>query len=164
VALGGRVRAESQTGSREIDAETFFVSQLQTLLQSNELLTAVWFPTVPARTGAAFVEISRRFGDFALVGVAAQLTLTEKQVVSTAHLALMGVAETPLRVRQAEAFLLGRQTGEELFRAAAELASRDLHPDTDLHATGEYRRDVARVLVARALSKAAERAQKGGIT
>jgi carbon-monoxide dehydrogenase medium subunit len=162
VALGGRVQAESSAGSREMAAEAFFVSQLQTLLQSNELLTAVWFPAAPAHTGVAFVEISRRFGDFALVGVAAQLTLAEDHAIIAAHLALMGVGETPLRASQAELFLLGKQAGEDVFRAAAELASNGLAPDSDLHATGEYRRDVARVLVERALSKAAERAQQGG--
>jgi carbon-monoxide dehydrogenase medium subunit len=161
-ALEGRVRAESRAGSRDIFAEEFFTDSLQTSLMSKELLVEVRFPVAPPRTGIAFSEVSRRHGDFALVGVAAQLTLDETGTISAAHLALMGVAETPVRMREAEALLLGQLPGEELFHTAAEKACADLDPPTDLHASSEYRRSVAGVLVRRALHTAAEQAVQRG--
>jgi CO/xanthine dehydrogenase FAD-binding subunit len=124
------------------------------------LLTEVWFPAAPPHSGSAFIEVSRRHGDFALVGVAAQLTLGEHDTISVAHLALMGVAATPRRVQTAEALLLGEKPNEATFTAAAEQAIVDLDPDTDMHASADYRRRVASVLVLRALHTAAERARK----
>ena len=162
LALGGYVRAESHTGSRQIPAEAFFVSQLQTSLTPTELLTEAWFPIAPPRSGAAFIEVSRRHGDFALVGVAAQLTLYENGTIAAAHLALMGVAATAVRPQAAEASLLGQRLEEAAFTAAAEQIVAYLDPDTDLHASAGYRRDVAVVLVNRALHTAANRAKQGG--
>lgn len=162
LALGGYVHAESHTGSRQIPAEAFFVSQLQTSLTPTELLTEAWFPIAPLRSGAAFVEVSRRHGDFALVGVAAQLTLHENGTIAAAHLALMGVAATPVRAEAAEVSLLGQHPDEEAFTAAAKQITADLDPDTDLHASAEYRRSVAVVLVNRALHTAANHAHQGG--
>jgi len=161
LALGGYVRAESHTGSRQIPAEAFFVSQLQTSLTPTELLTEAWFPIAPPRSGAAFIEVSRRHGDFALVGVAAQLTLYENGTIAAAHLALMGVAATAVRPQAAEASLLGQRLEEAAFTAAAEQIVAYLDPDTDLHASAGYRRDVAVVLVNRALHTAANRARQG---
>jgi carbon-monoxide dehydrogenase medium subunit len=129
---------------------------------SKELLVEARFPIVPARTGVAFSEISRRHGDFALVGVAAQLSLHETGTISAAHLALMGVAETPIRMHGAEALLLDQQPAEELFQAAADKACADLDAPTDLHASSEYRRSVAGVLVRHALHTATEQAMQRG--
>jgi carbon-monoxide dehydrogenase medium subunit len=162
LALGGHVRVESNEGSRDIPAEAFFVDALQTALTSKELLTEAWFPVAPPRSGAAFVEVSRRQGDFALVGVAAQLTLSEDATISSAHLALMGVAATPVRVQTAEGLLVGEQPGEALFAAVAEQAVANLNPDADVHASAAYRRHIAGVLVCRALQTAADRARQGG--
>ncbi len=162
LALNGYVHAQSLREEREIAAGALFVSQLQTSLTYKELLTEAWFPAAPPRSGAAFVEVSRRHGDFALVGIAAQLTLSENGTISEAHLALMGVAETPIRVQAAEALLIGGHPGEALFDAAAARATANLDPDTDLHASAAYRRHVASVLVSRALHTAAERAHQEG--
>jgi carbon-monoxide dehydrogenase medium subunit len=159
-ALGGHVRAESYAGGRDIPAETFFAGQLQTSLTSKELLIEARFPIAPPRTGTAFSEVSRRHGDFALVGVAVQLSLHDNGTISSAHLALMGVAETPLRMLEAEAMLLDQQPGEALFSAAAERACFDLDPAEDIHASSQYRRNVAGVLISRALHTAAEQANK----
>jgi len=161
LALDGHVRAESQSGSREISAETFFISQLQTALTAQELLTEAWFPVAPPHSGVAFLEVSRRHGDFALVGVAAQLTLHENGTIAAAHIALMGVAMTPVRAQAAEALLLGAHPGEAVFTAAAEQATADLDPDADMHASAAYRQSVAGVLVSRALHTAAARANPG---
>jgi CO/xanthine dehydrogenase FAD-binding subunit len=159
-ALGGHIMAASSGGSRNIAAEAFFIGQLQTSLTGNELLIEARFPVVPPRSGTAFCEVSRRHGDFALVGVAAQLSLHENRAISAAHLALMGVAEIPLRIQEAEAILLDQQPSDALFNAVAERICSDLDPASDLHASAAYRRSVAGVLVVRALQTAAERANK----
>jgi len=157
-ALGGHVRVESLAGSREIPAQEFFVGPLETSLTSQELLTEVWLPAAPAFSGVAFVEVSRRHGDYALVGIAAQLTMDKDSTITMACLALMGVAETPLRLYEAEAALVGKRPDEQLFNAAAELSITNLDPEADLHASGEYRRAVAGVLINRALHMAVDHA------
>jgi carbon-monoxide dehydrogenase medium subunit len=102
--------------------------------------------------------VSRRHGDFALVGVAALVTLDETGLIREGRLAFTGAAPTPIRPAQAEASLAGQRPAVELFRAAGELASADLDPHDDVHATAEYRREVGAVLARRALVQAAERA------
>ncbi|HLZ57276.1 MAG TPA: xanthine dehydrogenase family protein subunit M [Ktedonosporobacter sp.] len=162
LALGGHISAESQEGRRRIPAEAFFVSELQTALASTELLTEVWFPLAPPRSGASFVEVSRRHGDFALVGAATQLTLHEDGTIAAAHLALLGVAPTPVRIQAVEALLQDARPNATLFSEAAEQAMAALDPPADMHASAQYRREVAGVLVSRALHTALERAHQGG--
>ncbi|TMC22751.1 MAG: xanthine dehydrogenase family protein subunit M [Chloroflexi bacterium] len=161
LALGGHVRVTSQHGSRILPAHELFLDQLQTALTSDELLTEVWFPNAPPRSGVAFVEVSRRHGDYALVGVAAQLTLQHDNAIAAARLALLGVDATPVRPSEAEALLLGEQPTEALFKMVAEQVSAGLNPMTDLHASSDYRRQVAAVLVKRALQAAVQHALQG---
>ncbi len=161
-ALGGSVRVEALGGSREIPAQEFFVGPLQTSLTSQELLTEIWFPAAPSFSGAAFVEVSRRHGDYALVGVAVQLTMEKNDTILAAHIALMGVAETPLRLDEAEAMLVGKQPNERLFNTVAALSMTALDPAADLHASGEYRRSVAGVVVNRALHMAVNHVNQRG--
>ena len=161
-ALGGHMRVESLAGSRTISAEEFFVGPLQTSITSQEMVTEAWFPVAPALSGTAFIEVSRRHGDYALVGIAAQLTTDENDTILAAHLALMGVGETPVRLSEAEAALVGERPSEALFNAVAELSIAGLDPDADLHASGEYRRYVASVLVNRALRLAVDSANQEG--
>ncbi len=158
LALGGHVHVEGAQENRTIAAEDFFVSELQTALTSQELLSEARFPITPPRSGVAFIEVSRRHGDFALVGVALQVTLRESGAIDVAHIALFGVAETPIRAHAAEALLAGNRPDAELFRAATEQAIADLSPTTDIHASADYRRAVAGTLVSRALALATSRA------
>jgi carbon-monoxide dehydrogenase medium subunit len=162
MALDGVVRVESHRGSRTIPAAELFLDQLQTSLASDELITEIYFPVAQPRTGTAFVEVSRRHGDFALVGVAAQLTLNEDQTIADARLALLGVAATPVSAQEMTAMLIGAQPGDEIFSAVAEQASSSLDPASDIHASAQYRRHVANTLVKRALQTAAHRASQGG--
>lgn len=162
LALGGHVHVTSPHGSRLLPAHELFVDQLQTALTSDELLTEAWFPAAPPRSGVGFIEVSRRHGDFALVGVAVQLTLQDDHAIAAAQLALLGVDATPVRAAEAEALLLGEQPTEALFKMAGERASADLNPVTDLHASSDYRRQVAAVLIKRALQVAVQHALQGG--
>ncbi len=163
VALDGFVHVEAQDGTRDIAATEFFIGQLQSALTSRELLTAVRLPIAPPRSGAVFLEVSRRHGDYALVGVAAQLTFDQDDTISEARLALMGVADTPVRALASEAELLQQRPSQELFKHAAGRAVIDLYPPDDLHATAEYRVQVTTVLIERALQEATSRARKGAV-
>ena len=101
-----------------------------------------------------------RHGDFALVGVAASVTLGDDGLIREARLAFAGAGDGPIRARKAESMLVGQNPHESIFREASLAATEDLDPVTDIHATGEYRRKVAAVIARRALVAAAEKASR----
>jgi CO/xanthine dehydrogenase FAD-binding subunit len=157
-ALDARIVVRSTRGTRIIPAADFFLSYLDTALDHDDVVLAVELPVAAPRSGAAFREISRRHGDFAMAGVAATLTLAPDGRIADARLALSGVASTPVRAHAAEAVLAGHPPTDDLFAAAADAACRDLDPPDDIHATAAYRSHIAGVLVRRALRAAHERA------
>jgi carbon-monoxide dehydrogenase medium subunit len=160
-ALDGVMHVHGPGGSRAIPAEEFFVTHLTTALEPEEVLVEIELPRAAPRTGAAFLEVSRRHGDYALVGVAAQLTLEADGTVADARVCLTGVADTPWRCAEAERALVGAGAAGSYHRAAAEAAEgarADLEPAADLHASSAYRRDVAGTLVERAVPAAAAHA------
>jgi CO/xanthine dehydrogenase FAD-binding subunit len=158
-ALDGELVVRSRTRQRTLKAEQFFVAYLTTAAEPTELLVEVRLPAVPPRTGAAFVEVSRRHGDFALVGVAASVTLDEAGVCTGCAIALTGVGPTPVVARDAARALIGVTPTPEAFEDVGRRAAAPLRPDGDLHASSEYRTHVAGVLTRRALARAAERAR-----
>src|SRR5262249_32238354 len=129
-------------------------------LEPDELLMAVSFAVPTAGSGWCFTEVARRHGDFALVAVAAVLTLDQESTIASARLALGGVGPVPVRARAAERVLVGQPATEEVFRAAAAAGAADdaLDPEDDLHASAAYRRHLAGVLTRRALTVAGARA------
>jgi aerobic carbon-monoxide dehydrogenase medium subunit len=140
---------------RWVDAAEFFVGPLMTVMAPDELLTEVELPPLPANAGWGFVEIARRHGDYALMGVAAVVALDAAGEWSHARLAYVNAGGTPMRGRSAEQVLLGQRPDVEAFIAAAEEAARaDIDPVGDVHATPAYRRHLARVLTVRALEQA----------
>ncbi len=140
---------------RWVDAADFFVGPLMTVLQADELLTEVELPPMPPGAGWAFVEVARRHGDYALMGVAAVVALNSAGECSHVRLTFVNAGGTPLRGRTAEQLVIGQQPDEELFRAAGETAATtDIDPVGDVHATPAYRRQLARVLTVRALEQA----------
>jgi carbon-monoxide dehydrogenase medium subunit len=151
LALDAEIVARSLRGQRAIPARDFFLDYLTTALEPDELLVEVRVPAVPG--GAAFQEVARRHGDFAIAGAAA-VVMVEEGVVRDARIALLGVGPTPVRATEAEALLRGGRAGEELFREAAEKAAAGLEPSSDVHAPAGYRRRVAAVLTRRALMEA----------
>ena len=157
VALDATLVARSTRGERQISASEFFAGHFTTALAPDECLVEIRFPAWPGGAGATFEEVSRRHGDFAMVGVAAVVRSGAAGDVADARIVLTGVGGTPVRAHEAEALLRGARAGREAFEAAAERAARDLEPPSDLHATRAYRRHVARVLVRRALERAAAR-------
>ena len=146
--------------ARTVTAGEFFVGYLTTVLAPDELLTEIRVPPMPLGTGWSFQEVSRRWGDFALVGVAAVLRVVDGRVAH-ARLAFTGVGATPVRALQAEAALIGQPPSDAVFREASQQAAAHLQPDSDLHASALYRREVAAVLAERALSTAAVKGVTG---
>jgi carbon-monoxide dehydrogenase medium subunit len=131
-----------------------------TLLEPDELLVEVALPPMPPRSGWAFLEVARRHHDFALVGVAAVVTLDEGNRCQRVRLVLFSVGDGPVLARQAAEALIGQVPTPEAIRAAAEIAATaDIDPGSDIHASAEYRRHLANVLSRRALEQAFERAR-----
>ena len=159
VCLDARFTVRGEAGERTLAAGDFFRGYLTTALAPTELLTEVWFPSAPAGSGAAWIEFARRHGDYALVGVAALVTL-EGSTVRQASLAVIGVDGVPLRVVEAERLLIGVPLSVESMAAAAESVRRTLEPHADIHATAAYRRHLAGILTVRALTRAGERARR----
>ena len=159
VALGARFRLQKAGGDRWVDASSFFGGLFTTALEPDEILTEVAIPPLPARTGWAFIEIARRLGDYAQVGIAALVTLDEAKRCREARLVYLSVGDRPLEAREAARLLVGQEISPELIAAVADKASRDeMDPAGDVHATAEFKRHLARVLTGRALRRAAERA------
>jgi len=163
VALGARFRLRRAGGDRWVAARDFFAGLFTTLLEPDEILAEVAIPPLPARTGWAFLEVARRHGDYAQVGIAALVTLDESGRCQEARLVYLSVGDGPVEAREAARLLLGEEISPAAIAAAAEKASRDeMDPRGDVHATPAFKRHLARVITGRALRRAAERASNGG--
>jgi carbon-monoxide dehydrogenase medium subunit len=158
-ALDAEFVVRSVSGERVIPAEEWFEGYLTTSRRADELLTAVRFPAAVPGTGVSFVEVARRHGDFAIVGLAVSLTLADG-VISDARLAFAGISDVPVRAAEAESFLVGERPSEELFEEAARLGTADIDPPADLHGSSEYRKKVAATLIRRGLRAAAHDASE----
>ena len=145
--------------SRTLQAGDFFVSYLTTALAGDDLLSEIYFPSLPAGAGWSFQEVARRHGDFALVGVAAVVGLGDPGTCSHVRVALFGVAPTAVRSPGAEQALLGQKPDEQAIAAAAAAIANDIEPLADVHASAAYRMYVATNLVRKALTEAAQRAR-----
>ena len=159
VALEGRLRAQSARGERWIAASDFFQGPLTTALAVDEMLTDVELPVHPVRSGSCFMEVARRKGDFALLGIAVVVTVDEEGVCTRVRAALCGGGETPVDVSEAAAVLIGRK--ETAIADATEAVRQAIDPSGNMHADPEYQRHLAGVLAKRALATAMERARHG---
>jgi carbon-monoxide dehydrogenase medium subunit len=158
LALGAEVVAAGGRGRRRIPITSFFTGPFTTALEADEILVEVAVPAPPARSGGAYVKLERKVGDFATVAVAAQLTLGAHGTCDQVGLGLTNVGLTPIRAAAAEAALKGARPDEAAIRRAAQLAADASEPSEDLRGSVEYKRDMVRVLTARALRRAVERA------
>lgn len=161
LALGARVVATGPKGPREIPIEDFFTSLFTTALEPEEILTEIRIPLPPANSGGTYLKLERKVGDFATAGVAAQLTLDDAGNCQRAGVGLTNVGLTPIKATKTEAFLTGKTLDQATINEAAEIAASESQPMDDIRGSADYKRDLVRVLTARALSRALERA-KGG--
>lgn len=156
-ALDCTMVLRSHRGERRIEAKQFFLGMLETAVAEDELLVEIEVPAMPAGSGWSFQEISRRHGDFALAGVAAQITVDGDRVTD-ARLAACGVGPGPVRLSGAEDILERDGMSDTAIDDAAAMAASEVSPFTDVHASAEYRRKLTRTMTGRALRQAAERA------
>ena len=160
LALEGEVRVAGSQGQRRIRASELFAGFFTTTLASDEIVLEVIVPTLAPRTGWSLVEIVRRAGDYAIVGAAAQVSLSDRGQVSDARLALFGVGDRPVRARAVEEALLGGAATEDSAEAASRHAADGLNPADDIQAPSRYRKHLARVVARRCLNEAIERARE----
>jgi aerobic carbon-monoxide dehydrogenase medium subunit len=158
-ALDAEFVVRGPSGERVVQAAEWFEGYLTTSRRPDELLVQVRFPAAKPGTGTSFQEVARRHGDFAIVGLAAALTLSDG-VISDARLAFAGISDVPVRAAAAEDLLVGQTPSDELFDEAARRATADMDPPADLHGSTEYRKKVAAVLVRRCLRAAADEASE----
>jgi aerobic carbon-monoxide dehydrogenase medium subunit len=154
VALEAKLVLARQGGRRAVDAEAFFKTYLTTALEPTEILVEVELPPLPPGSATAFLELSRRHGDFAIAGAAAVVALSEKEDIASARIALCGVGPTPIRARRAEGLLVGQRPTKPLLAAVAEAAAAQSDPADDVHGSAEYRREMSAVFTQRALARA----------
>ncbi|MGA9834533.1 MAG: xanthine dehydrogenase family protein subunit M [Trebonia sp.] len=158
-ALDAEFVVRGRAGERVVPAADWFEGYLATSRRPDEILAEVRFPAAGPGTGVAFLEVARRHGDFAIVGLAVSLTLADG-VISDARLAFAGVSDVPVRAAEAEDLLVGERPSAELFAEAARVATAALDPPADLNGSPEYRKQIAATLVRRGLQAAADNADE----
>ncbi|MCK9916511.1 FAD binding domain-containing protein [Microbacteriaceae bacterium K1510] len=159
VLLGGTLTARGPAGIRTIAAEDFFKAFLTTARAHDEIITEARLPVLPEGAGWAFDEVTRRHGDYALVGVGCVLSLSGDGTVETIRLAACGIADKPVRLKASEAVLLGTAlTPADLDKAAAASTSAVTTPD-DMNTSAAFRRRALGALIRRLVAKAAARAR-----
>src|ERR687891_492570 len=157
VALEADFTAVKRGGHRTLPADSFFTGLFATALDPDEMLVEIHVPALPSRTGGAFVEIARRAGDFALVGVAALVTLDDARRATRARLGLCGAGPRPRRAREAEGVLIGQRPEGRVLDDAADRAAAATDPPDDIHASAAFRRKLARHVARQAIELAAQR-------
>jgi len=162
LALGARVEIRGARGYRELPLGEFFRDYYETALEPGELVTAVTVPLLPVASGATFLKfLPRTADDYATVAVAAIVTLEpDGERCREARIALGSVGVTPLRGMAAEALLSGQRLSESLLRAAGEAVKGQVDPLSDHRGSAAYKREMAGVMVGRALTQAWEAARR----
>lgn len=162
LAMGGQILAQGPQGERVIDAADFFITYLTTALADGELVTAVRLPARGARQGWSFQEKVRRSSDFATVEAAATACVAgDSRTIEQINVVLGGVADRPLALdRELLAPLIGTTGADKELHDVASAAADSISPESDVHASADYRRRLTEVLTRRALVEAIERARR----
>jgi carbon-monoxide dehydrogenase medium subunit len=158
LALGAILVARGPKGERSIAANQFYKGLYETALARNEILTEIRIPVPPARSGGAYSKLKRKTGDFAVAAAAVQVILNAKGAIERAAIGLTNAALTPVEAADAAKFLAGKMPDEKTIAEAAKMAGAKSAPSADRKGTVEYKKEMARVMVTRALRKAVQRA------
>jgi len=160
LALNARLKARSVSNERWIDAQEFFVGMFTTALEADEILVEIELPVMPSRTGWSFMEVAPRAGDYALMGVAALVTLDENEKCKKAKLVYLNAGDGPVDAIEAAKGLEGEPLDDSIVESAAVLASeKEITPFGNVHASPEFQRHLANVLTKKALKSAIQRAE-----
>ncbi len=156
VALGAQVRLVSEKGERILPLEEFFKYPNQTVLGPSEILAQIEAPNIPPRSGGAYIKLERRNAmDLPIVGVAALVNVNGgSSACKGARIVLGAVAPTPMRAVKAEKILKENGLGEATIEKAAQVASEEAKPISDIRASADYRREMVKVLTRRAIKQA----------
>ncbi len=154
--------ATGPKGQRTIKAKDFFLDTFTTALTHEEILTEIRLPEYTAGTGSSYLKLEKRVGDFAIVGVAVQISLDKEGRVLRAGIGLTSVAPTALESTRAEEQLVGKKLTDESISRAATLASEDSNPTSDLRGPADYKKKMVKILTTRALKRAYMRIVGGG--
>jgi len=160
IAFGAQIVATGAKGERVIPIEDFFVTLFTTALKHDEILTEIRIPVPQPKSGGAYFKVERKVGDFATAAAAVQLTFDAAGAVQRAGIGLTNVGPTPIKARKAEDFLRGKKPDAATLTQAAQLASEESQPSSDLRGPAEYKKGLVKELTRRALSRAVERASK----
>ncbi len=159
LALDARLKARNASAERWIDAQDFFAGMFTTALAPDEMLVEIELPCMPAHTGWSFIEVSPRAGDYALMGVAALVTLDDNGNCKQAKLVYLNAGDGPVDAKQAAELLKGETLSDPLIESAAALASeKEINPFGNIHTSDDFQRHLAKVLTKRALLQASDRA------
>jgi len=156
LAYGAQVVARGPAGERVIEIDQFFTGLFESALGPQEILTEIRIPQPGPGSGGAYLKIERKVGDYAVTGVAVQLTLTGN-VCKNIRIGLTNVNPTPMRALEAEARLTGQTLTDDALEAAGRLAAAACSPSADLRGSEEYKRDLTRVVMKRAVRLAQSR-------
>jgi len=159
LALGAEVVAAGPKGERTIPIEKFFTGVFTTALAPDEILTEIRIPVPPPGSGGAYKKLERKVGDFATAAAAAQVTLGKAGEIARVGIGLTSAGPTPVKATAAERYLQGKKPDDAAIAEAARLASQSGSPTADRRGSVEYKREMARVLSARALRTAIARAK-----
>lgn len=159
ITLGAEVKLEGPAGERVVKLEEFFKDYYETVLTSDEILTEIHIPVSP-QGGGVYLKMGIRETDMALAGVATFLVLDLKnrRICKDIRIVMGSVGSTPLRSTKAEEALKGQEVNDRLVEKAAQIASEDSQPVSDIHASEEYKREMVKVLVRRTVKEAMTRA------
>ena len=157
LALGAEIIAVGPRGERNIPVKDFFLSVFTTALEHGEILIEIRIPIPRAGSGGAYLKLERKVGDFATVGVAAQVTVDAAGICQEAGIGLTNVGATPLKANRAEDFLRGKRLDQSNIKQAAQLAAEAAQPSSDLRGPAEYKVSMVKELTRRALTRACER-------
>lgn len=158
LAYGAQIVAQGPTGERVIEIDDFFVGLFESALKPEEILTEIRIPAPVAGNGGAYIKIERKVGDYAVSGVAVQLKM-EGNICRSIRIGLTNVNPVPMRAKDAEAILTGVALTDEKIEEAGVSAAAECDPSGDLRGPVEYKRDLTRVILGRAVRLAAKRAK-----
>jgi carbon-monoxide dehydrogenase medium subunit len=156
IALGAEVVVRGPQGGRTVALEDLQVGPFETVIGPDEILTETRVPRAPH--GSCYLKVERRAGDYASAALGVALWMSGEEI-QDARIGMCGVGSTTLRAREAEDVLKGQSPDEELYRRAGEQAAEECDPPDDARGTPEYKRDLVRILVARSMERAVNRAR-----
>lgn len=159
LALDARLKAKNVSGERWVNADEFFVGMFTTALEPDEILVEIELPFMKPRTGWSFMEVAPRAGDYALMGVAALVTLDESGKCENAKLVYLNAGDGPVDAKEAAKSLVGESLSDKkIDSAAAHASEKEITPFGNIHTSPEFQTHLANVLTKKALKQALQRA------